>query len=462
MHIRWNLIITALCLGLLFCVADAYLDGVIYAERGFFPQLFYPLEQELIYRIQTFLFICLFAGYAWHQSNAQERLKVSLEEAMAAFKSERARAESVLAAIETSMDGIAILNGAEEYIYLNESHAAIYGYESPSELIGKSWHALYNEQERERLQPLIYEGFAARRGWRGVATGLKKDGSEFPQEISLSLLDDGGLICVVRDISKRKSREEAIRLLNENLQQQALDLQATNRELEAFSYSLSHDLRSPLTRIYMSAQALEDMYGEGFDETGKRLLHLICTGCESMEAFIGAMLVLFRVTRSEISCCEVDLSALAGEIMAEIRLQQADRQIEWVTAPGLVAWCDPQLMRILLENLLQNAWKFSTCTEHACIEFGSSESDGVRAFFVCDNGAGFSMTEVERLFKPFQRLHCSNDIPGTGIGLATVQRIVERHGGRVWGEGIVDGGATFYFTLGRSELLESEPGAKEN
>jgi light-regulated signal transduction histidine kinase (bacteriophytochrome) len=176
-----------------------------------------------------------------------------------------------------------------------------------------------------------------------------------------------------------------------------------------------------------------------------------------MEAFIGAMLVLFKVTQSEISCCDVDLSSLAGEIMTELRLQQIDRQVEWVITPGLVAWCDSQLMRILLENLLGNAWKYSSCAEHARIEFGGSESDGRQAFFVRDNGAGFSMTEVGRLFKPFQRLHCSNDIPGTGIGLATVQRIVERHGGRVWGEGTVDGGATFSFTLGRSELLASSP-----
>jgi PAS domain S-box-containing protein len=554
-----------------FWMVDSFIDGVIYAERGFLSQLLAPMEQELVYRLQAFLFICLFAGYAWRKSAIQDRLKVSLEEALTGLKAERLRAEAILAAmgdavsvqdtdlkvlyqnqahkelmgdhvgeycyaayhqcdavcpdchllesftdglphrreirletdhgiayreiytaplreangtiiagiesvrdttdrklaelhlrrllaaVETSMDGIAILTAQAEYLYLNKAHAAIYGYGSPDELIGKSWHVLYDEQERQRLEPLIYEGFEKKGGWRGEATGQKKDGSGFPQEISLSLIDEGGLICVVRDISKRKLREEAIRMLNDNLQQQTLDLQATNRELAAFSYSLSHDLRSPLTRIYMAVQTIDDMYGDSFDETGKRLLHLICAGCESMEEFIKAMLVLFGVTQSEISCCAVDLSALANEILSEVCLRQPERQVECVITPALVAWSDPQLMWILLENLIGNAWKYTSSAERARIEFGTGESNGVPAYFVRDNGVGFCMTEAERLFKPFQRLHNSNEFPGTGIGLATVQRIIERHGGRVWGEGVVDGGATFYFTIGRTEFSAPDP-----
>jgi len=570
-RIRWNIILTALCLGVVFCLADAYLDGVIYAERGFFPQLFDPKEQELVYRIQTFLFICFFAGYAWRQSNVLEQLNASLKEAMTGFRTERARAEAILAAmgdaisvldtdfkvlyqnqahkeligdhtgeycyatyhqrdtvcpdcdlvqtfadglvrhreksfetergisyreiysaplrdangtiiagiesvrdtterkaaelhlrrllaaVETSMDGIAILNAHGQYIYLNGAHAAIYGYDSPEELIGKSWHVLYDEQEQKRLEALISAGFATKGGWRGEAISLKKDGNGFPQEISLSHLDDGGLICVTRDISKRKLREDAIRLLNDNLQQQTLDLQATNRELAAFSYSLSHDLRSPLTRIYMAAQTIDEMYADRFDDTGKRLMHIICTGCASMEEFIKAMLVLFGVTQREISCSNVDLSALANDILSEHCLREPGRAVECLITPGLAAWCDPHLMQILLENLLGNAWKFTSCADCARIEFGVTESNGEPVFFVRDNGAGFSMTEADRLFKPFQRLHCTSEIPGTGIGLATVQRIIERHGGRIWGEGVVDDGATFYFTLGRSELSAPDP-----
>jgi len=559
--IRWNIIFTALGLGLAFCLADAYLDGVIYEDRGFFRQLIDPEEQELIYRIQTFLFICLFAAYAWRQTNIQERLKDSLEDAVTGFKTERARAEAILsamgdavsvldtdfkvlyqnqahreltgiqegeycyatyhqrdtvcpgcdlvetfadglvrhrekgfeteggtsyreiytaplrdangtiiagiesmrdtterkvaelhlrrllAAVETSIDGIAILDDKGEYIYLNEAHAAIYDYESPDELIGKSWHVLYEEQERKRLEPLIREGFATKGCWRGEATGMTKDGRGFPQEVSLSHNVDGGLICVVRDISKRKMREDAIRLLNDNLQQQALDLQATNRELSAFSYSLSHDLRAPLTRIYTAAQTIDEMYQDHFDDTGRRLLHIIRAGCESMEEFIKAMLALFGVTQREISCSDVDLTALADDILTEYCLRQPERQVECVVAPGMVARSDPHLMQILLENLLGNSWKFTVRAEHARIEFSATESNGETVFMVRDNGAGFDMSQAERLFKPFQRLHGTNEIPGTGIGLATVQRIIERHGGRVWGEGVVNGGATFYFTL---------------
>lgn len=569
--IRWNIILMALFLVVAFWGLDVFLDGVFFEEGGVAEQILEPSTREVVYRIQSAFFIFLFAVYSWRQASVQERLKLSLEEAVDGLKSEKARAESILesmvdavsvqdmdfkiiyqnqaqkdlmgdhlgeycyaayhqraavcpdchlleafadnlphrrevsfesdhgtthveiyasplrdakgaviagiesvrnvterksaeihllrllTAVETAMDGIAILDSKEEYIYLNQAHASVYGYASSSELIGKSWHVLYDEQERERLTPLIFSGFTAKRSWQGTAVGLKKDGSRFPQEISITLLDDGGLICVVRDISERKRAEEAIHLLNENLQRQTLDLQATNRDLAAFSSSLSHDLRSPLTRIYVAAQTFAEMYGDRLDETGTFLLRTISSGCESMEEFIEAMLVLSRVTQREISCCEVDLSSLAREIMAGFNLSQRERQVEVVISPGLVAWCDPHLMRVLLENLLGNAWKYTAKVEHARIEFGSTEWKGTPTFFIRDNGAGFDMAEAERLFEPFQRLHSSSEFPGTGIGLATVQRIIERHGGRVWGEGVVDGGATFYFVLKRPERQISAP-----
>jgi len=570
-HIHWGIIFTGLCLMVFFWVLDAFIDGVIFAEGGFFPQLLNPVGQELVYRIEALLFFCLFAGYAWRQTEVQRRLKVSLEESVSNLKTERARAEAILAAmgdavtvqdrdlkilyqnqahkimlgdhlgefcyaayhrldevcpecnlvktladglvhssetcmetdqgtryreicssplrdasgaiiagiesvrdmtdrkltdihlrkllaaVETSMDGIAILTGAGEYLYLNEAHAAIYGYQSPGELIGRNWHVLYDDQERQRLEPLIQAGFETERGWRGEATGLKKDRSSFPQEISLSALDDDGMICVVRDISDRKRSEQAISSLNGDLEQHAFDLQASNRELTAFSYSLSHDLRSPLTRISLAAQTMVEMYGESFDETGDTLLHAINTGCADMEKFIEGMLVLFRVTQEEIHCRDVDLSSLTEEIMAEFRIMQPERRVELAITPGLVACCDPQLIRILLENLLGNAWKYTSKVEQARFEFGRNQVNGVATFFIRDNGAGFDMAEAERLFKPFQRLHCSSDFPGTGIGLATVLRAVKRHGGKAWGEGVPDRGATFYFTLGRSEPSPPNP-----
>ncbi|MBU5614749.1 PAS domain S-box protein [Geomonas azotofigens] len=364
---------------------------------------------------------------------------------------ERKNRENILkkqsAAIEASMDGIALLDADGKYLYLNRAHATIYGYPSQRELIGCTWKTLYHDEERQRLEPLIYAEFEKGHGWRGEATGVKKDGSQFPQEISLSLLEDGGIICVVRDITERKESEQAIRTLNASLRQQTLELQATNRELEAFSYSLSHDLRTPLTSVSAAGQALADLYRDQLDETGQYLLNAIYTGCENMEEFIEAMLVLFRVTRSELSCEEVDLSALADDIMAELRMYDVERSLKWQCAPNLTAWCDPHLARLLLQNLLGNAWKYTSRNEHTCIEFGQKVRDGVTEFSVCDNGIGFEMSDADKIFKPFQRLQRSSDFPGTGVGLATVFRIVDRHGGEVRAEGEAGKGACFYFTL---------------
>jgi PAS domain S-box-containing protein len=357
------------------------------------------------------------------------------------------RLHQQLAAIEASMDGIAVLNAAGEYIYLNKAHATVYGYSSPAELIGRSWHILYTTEERERLEPFIYAGFASEGGWRGEATGLKKDGGTYPQEVSLSLLEDGGIICVVRDITRRKKAEEKIRTLNDSLGQQALALQATNQELEAFSYSLSHDLRTPLTTIFTAAQALDEMYRDHLDGTGTTLLQAIRSGCENMEELIEAMLVLFQATRSELSCREVDLSGLATGIMADLQLSHLGSPVTWRVDQGLTAWVDPHMARILLENLLGNAWKYSARNDHPVIEFGRIAADGGEEFSVRDNGVGFAMADAEKIFLPFQRLHTAGDFPGTGIGLATVKRIIDRHGGRIRAEGVVGQGATFFFSL---------------
>ncbi|UPU37389.1 PAS domain-containing protein [Geomonas paludis] len=351
------------------------------------------------------------------------------------------------AAIEASIDGIALLTPDGEYLYLNKAHAAIYGYPSQQELIGQTWRKLYSDEERQRLEPLVFEAFGKGQGWRGEATGLKQDGSHFPQEVSLSLLEDGGIICVVRDISERRESEEAIRKLNASLRQQTLELQATNRELEAFSYSLSHDLRTPLTAVYTAGQALADLYRDHLDETGHCLVNAIQTGCENMEQFIEAMLVLFRVTRTELSCEEIDLGSMAEDIVAELRMYDVERSLDWRNQAGMTAWCDPHLARVLLQNLLGNAWKYTSRNEHTCIEFGQRMRDGIHEFFVRDNGIGFEMSDAEKIFKPFQRCHPSSDFPGTGVGLATVSRIVDRHGGEVRAEGAPGKGACFYFTL---------------
>jgi signal transduction histidine kinase len=228
------------------------------------------------------------------------------------------------------------------------------------------------------------------------------------------------------------------------------DLEHKNRELESFSYAVSHDLRAPLRRIDSFSRAVLESQGERLDEAGQRYLERVCEASQHMSQLIDDVLYLSRVTRAELRDQEVDLSALATMILSRLQESEPERKVELRIRPGVVVSGDGQLLRIALENLLENAWKFSGKQPEARIEFGVTQASGEPTYFVRDNGAGFDMTYVDRLFGPFQRLHPQVEFPGSGIGLATVQQIIHRHGGRVWAEGLVGQGATFQFTLGRS------------
>jgi two-component system, sensor histidine kinase and response regulator len=228
------------------------------------------------------------------------------------------------------------------------------------------------------------------------------------------------------------------------------DLEHKNRELESFSYAVSHDLRAPLRRIDSFSRAVLESHGEQLDEAGQRFLSRIREASQQMAQLIDDVLYLSRVTRAELREQEVDLSSLVEIILGRLREAEPARTVQVKIRPALVVNGDGQLLRIALENLLENAWKFTSQQPDPCIEFGVIHIASEPTYFVRDNGAGFDMTYVDRLFGPFQRLHGQTEFPGTGIGLATVQRIIHRHGGRVWAEGLVGQGATFYFTLGRA------------
>lgn len=255
------------------------------------------------------------------------------------------------------------------------------------------------------------------------------------------------------EILERQQAEERANLLNQELRQVIIELKAVNRELEAFSYSVSHDLRAPLRSIDGFSQALLEDCNEQVDATGQDYLRRIRSATQRMGLLIDDLLTLSRVTRSDMHLEPVDLSRLASQVCTELQHRQSTRLVEFIVQPGLLAHGDPRLLQVLLENLLNNAWKFTSKHPQAKIEFGQAYSDnGTPVYFVRDDGVGFDMAYSDKLFGPFQRLHGMQEFPGNGIGLATVQRIVHRHGGRVWAEGIVDHGATFYFTLAEEEM----------
>jgi len=245
----------------------------------------------------------------------------------------------------------------------------------------------------------------------------------------------------------RKRAEARIKELNADLLSHVRQLEAANKEMEAFSYSVSHDLRSPLRGITGFARMLQEDYGEKLDAKGLHYLEMIEKASIHMNELIDALLGLSRVTQAEMQQQTVDLSALARSIAENLQSSEPARQVDFIIAEGLVATGDPRLMKVVLENLLNNAWKFTGETPKARIELGVQDSDRGQVFFVRDNGVGFDMKYADKLFGAFKRLHGANEFPGTGIGLATVLRIINRHGGRIWAESAVDQGAAFYFTL---------------
>jgi PAS domain S-box-containing protein len=292
-------------------------------------------------------------------------------------------------------------------------------------------------------------GVEVRRQWRH----LKKDGTIIDVEVARhNLIFDGKQAAMVlsTDVTQRKRAEMEVLHLNMELEHRVrartAQLEAINKELEAFCYSVSHDLRAPLRSIRGFSEVLLERYAEKLDGRGREFLNRTCQSSQHMDLLIEDLLKLSRVSRSELKRQVVDLSALTEAIAVELRRNEPKRQVKFIIASDLKAQGDERLLRIVLENLLRNAWKFTGRQLKPVIEFGFTK-EAEPAFFVRDNGAGFEMAYAGRLFGVFQRLHSASEYPGTGVGLATVQRIINRHGGRAWAEGKLDHGATFYFSL---------------
>ncbi len=296
--------------------------------------------------------------------------------------------------------------------------------------------------------------FKASRGIEDIyeLTYFRKDGSRFPAVVSVTALRDAqnaiiGYLLIGTDNTARKRVEEERKRAEQVLAERSAQLEAANKELEAFAYSVSHDLRAPLRAIDGFSQILLEDYGERLGDSGRDALVRVRAGAGRMSRLIDDLLNLSRVTRAGLQRARVDLSETARRVVAELARSEPDRHVDTRIAEGVIVEGDQTLLQQVLENLLGNAFKFTSKRPEARVEFGVERQSGGPVYYVRDNGAGFDMAYAEKLFGAFQRLHSEAEFPGTGIGLATVQRIVRRHGGRVWAEGAVDGGATFRFTL---------------
>ncbi|MCI0623409.1 MAG: PAS domain S-box protein [Acidobacteria bacterium] len=357
------------------------------------------------------------------------------------------RAEEKFRAVaETANDAIVSADTSGHITYFNRAAERIFGYRV-DEVVGRPLTLLmperFHEAHRQGLRRFLATGESHVIGKTVELAGRRKDGTEFPLELSLSTWMVAGEVAftgLMRDITERKRYQEELR-------ERSVQLEAANKELEAFAYSVSHDLRAPLRAIHGFSQALLQDCADKLDDIGRNYLQRVCRAAERMSALIDDLLNLSRVTRAEIQRETVDLSATAHTIARELEAREPHRSVEFNIAEGLVATGDPRLLGLALQNLLDNAWKFTAKRNRARIALGVEERNGRPTYFVRDNGAGFDMAYAGKMFGAFQRFHALTEFPGTGIGLATVQRIIHRHGGEIWAEGEVDKGATFYFTL---------------
>jgi PAS domain S-box-containing protein len=400
-----------------------------------------------------FGWLLLVGGYAGLTTSRLKKIAAESKQADERFR----------ALLETAPDAMVLVGQDGRIVQINAQTEKLFGY-TRAELLGNTVDMLVPARFRDQHPQNGGQPPADRVKVRAMGSGpelhgLCKDGSEFPIEISLSRIEssDGFLICrAIRDVTERKRAEKKVSDLHESERRHAVQVEAANKEHEAFSYSVSHDLRAPLRSIDGFSMALIEDYAGQLDADAKRFLDRIRAATQRMAQLIDDLLNLARVTRTEMRDEIVDLGAIAKAVLADLQSADPQRHVECVIGESVIGRGDSRLLRVVLENLLGNAWKFTMNKVLARIEVGIAQRDGAPVYFVRDDGPGFDMAYVGKLFGTFQRLHVATEFPGTGIGLASVRRIIHRHGGRTWAEGAVGKGATFSFTL--SEYGGGHPG----
>ncbi len=342
--------------------------------------------------------------------------------------------------------GYMTLMAAASSSSINLTAAGLLGIER-SQLIGRRF-GLFVAESRAAFQDFLGQAMASH-GKEACEVTLAGNDKE-PLIVRLEAVAcPAGKECrvAVIDITERKRIDGEIRRLHATLERRAFELEAANEELEAFAHTVSHDLRSPLTIAGGYCELLLNVCDDRLDEQCRGYLHEIDAGIQHMAELIDTLLNFSSLTRSELQTEPVDLSAMAGSIAGELAKQQPERRVTFTIEPGVVLNGDPELLRVVLKNLLGNAWKYTGRKDAAVIEFGTTQVAAKSVCFLRDNGPGFDSAHADLLFKPLQRLPGAKEFGGLGIGLATVQRIIQLHGGRVWAESVLGKGATFYFTL---------------
>lgn len=355
--------------------------------------------------------------------------------------------------------GITDKNG--KLTYVNDKFCNLSGY-TRCELIGRGYDILDSGYHDDGFYKEIRKIISAGRIWHGEICDARKDGSLYWVETTIvpflnKQRTPYQYVGIQTDISERKEAVQELREYQEHLEDKVAErtnnLKVANSELESFCYSVSHDLRAPLRSINGFSQALLEDCAEQLDEQACNYLDRVRASSQRMEELIDDLLNLSKVIRSDMVKSRVSLNRLAARVVTQLREREPERKVDFICAPELIVSGDESLLLAMLENLLGNAWKFTSSSDKASIEFAVVHEESRDVFFIRDNGTGFNEKYMHKMFEPFQRLHSNEDYEGTGIGLATVQRIVRRHGGEVWAESASGNGATVFFTLGEPVLV---------